>query len=332
MEYNQTISPMKMSEFLASREITQIKLKDGTILNINDSNNKKLYEENTEEIDENQMNEEIEIEEKERHNHYKEGKGYFGQHFKTEYSELCPDWVSGGSIIKRRNNYVLYVSKNCSGNDVALKKKQKKKEEVTNEIVNEQINRKINEHIKEQIKEEIQDQTEEQIEQIKDQIKNLEEKIKNIENQTKENIEQIEEENNKEPQIQIEKEIKQNNESEKKEGEGEIVMEGYVECNEVPILEEKIILRNNENENEENICNDCKEENNINCNENICNECNEELKVENNMNDIQENEKDDLQQQNANEIAEDENLCEECLQQNEGQKVTTTVQVLIPEN
>ena len=109
-------------------------------------------------------------------------------------------------------------------------------------------------------------------------------------------------------------------------------MEGYVECNEVPILEEKIILRNNENENEENICNDCKEENNINCNENICNECNEELKVENNMNDIQENEKDDLQQQNANEIAEDENLCEECLQQNEGQKVTTTVQVLIPEN
>lgn len=330
MEYNQTISPMKMSEFLASKEITQIKLKDGTILSINDSNNQKLYEENTEEIDENQMNDEIEIEEKERHNHYKEGKGYFGQHFKTEYSELCPDCVTGGSIIKRRNNYVLYVSKNCSGNDVALKKKQKKKVEETKEIINEQINEHINEQIKEQIQERIEDQ-------IKEQIKeNIEEQImENIENQIEENIGQIEGENNKESQIQIEKEVNQNNESEKKEnkeGEGEIIMEGYVECNEIPILEEKIILRNNENENEEKICNDCKEENNINNNENICNECNEELKEENNVNDIQENEKDDLQQQNVNEIGEEENLCEECLQQNEGQKVTTTVQVLIPEN
>ena len=133
---------------------------------------------------------------------------------------------------------------------------------------------------------------------------------------------------------QIEKEVKQN-ESEKKEdkkGDGEIVMEGYVECNEIPILEEKIILRNNEDEKGENICDDCKKENNIINNENICNECNEELKVMNNTNNMKESEKDDLQQQNVNEIGEDENLCEECLQQNEGEKVTTTVQVLIPEN
>ena len=73
------------------------------------------------------------------------------------------------------------------------------------------------------------------------------------------------------------------------EGEGqpeEIIMEGYVESNDVPILEEKIILRKDSNNKQENLCNECKNEteniNNIETNENICNECKEEINLENN--------------------------------------------------
>ena len=333
MEDTQMILPTQIREVLSSNEISQIQLKDGTIIRITDSNIPQYNIASQEVQQSNSMNS-VELEEKEGgHNHHK-GMGYFGHHFKTQYyNNLCADCMTGGGVVKKRKNYVLYVSKNCTENDVALKHKLRKSE-------------------KQQIKENIQT--------VQEQIKeNIEEEIKEQEQipvQVEEN--QIEQKENEE-------QLKNN------EGEGQpekIIMEGYVECNDVPILEEKIILRKDSNNKQENLCNECKNEteniNNIETNENICNECKEEINTENNeqqqnniehinneevnveennMNNIQSNEEgeemNEMEQQNINEEGEEENICDDGMNQNEQQKegneeqkLTKTVEVLIPEN
>ena len=256
------ILPTQIREVLSSNEISQIQLKDGTIIRITDSNIPQYNIASQEVQQSNSMNS-VELEEKEGgHNHHK-GMGYFGHHFKTQYyNNLCADCMTGGGVVKKRKNYVLYVSKNCTENDVALKHKLRKSE-------------------KQQIQENIQT--------VQEQIKeNIEEQIKeNIEEQIKENIEEEIKEQEQIP-VQVEEnqiEQKENEEQLKNnEGEGqpeEIIMEGYVECNDVPILEEKIILRKDSNNKQENLCNECKNEteniNNLETNENICNECKEEI-------------------------------------------------------
>ena len=335
------ILPTQIREVLSSNEISQIQLKDGTIIRITDSNIPQ-YNIASQEVQQSSSMNSVELEEKEGgHNHHK-GMGYFGHHFKTQYyNNLCADCMTGGGVVKKRKNYVLYVSKNCTENDVALKHKLRKSE-------------------KQQIKENIQTVQEQIKENIEEQIKeNIEEEIKEQEQipvQVEEN--QIEQKENEE-------QLKNN------EGEGqpeEIIMEGYVESNDVPILEEKIILRKDSNNKQENLCNECKNEteniNNIETNENICNECKEEINTEkneqqqnniehinneevnveeNNMNNIQSNEEgeemNEMEQQNINEEGEEENICDDGMnqnkQQNEGneeQKLTKTVEVLIPEN
>ena len=335
------ILPTQIREVLSSNEISQIQLKDGTIIRITDSNIPQ-YNIASQEVQQSSSMNSVELEEKEGgHNHHK-GMGYFGHHFKTQYyNNLCADCMTGGGVVKKRKNYVLYVSKNCTENDVALKHKlRKSKKQQTQEniqTVQEQIKENIEEQIKENIEEEIKEQ-----EQIPVQV-----------------------EENQIEQKENEEQLKNN------EGEGQpekIIMEGYVECNDVPILEEKIILRKDSNNKQENLCNECKNEteniNNIETNENICNECKEEINTENNeqqqnniehinneevnveennMNNIQSNEEgeemNEMEQQNINEEGEEENICDDGMNQNEqqnegneGQKLTKTVEVLIPEN
>ena len=335
------ILPTQIREVLSSNEISQIQLKDGTIIRITDSNIPQ-YNIASQEVQQSSSMNSVELEEKEGgHNHHK-GMGYFGHHFKTQYyNNLCADCMTGGGVVKKRKNYVLYVSKNCTENDVALKHKLRKseKQQIQENIqtVQEQIKENIEEQIKENIEEEIKEQ-----EQIPVQV-----------------------EENQIEQKENEEQIKNN------EGEGqpeEIIMEGYVECNDVPILEEKIILRKDSNNKQENLCNECKNEteniNNIETNENICNECKEEINTENNeqqqnniehinneevnveennMNNIQSNEEgeemNEMEQQNINEEGEEENICDDGMNQNEQQnkgneeqKLTKTVEVLIPEN
>ena len=375
------ILPTQIREVLSSNEISQIQLKDGTIIRITDSNIPQ-YNIASQEVQQSSSMNSVELEEKEGgHNHHK-GMGYFGHHFKTQYyNNLCADCMTGGGVVKKRKNYVLYVSKNCTENDVALKHKLRKseKQQIQENIqtVQEQIKENIEEEIKENIEEQIKENIEEEIkENIEEQIKeNIEEQIKeNIEEQIKENIEEEIKEQEQIP-VQVEEnqiEQKENEEQLKNnEGEGqpeEIIMEGYVECNDVPILEEKIILRKDSNNKQENLCNECKNEteniNNIETNENICNECKEEINTENNeqqqnniehinneevnveennMNNIQSNEEGEemnqVEQENINEEGEEENICDDGMnqneQQNEGneeQKLTKTVEVLIPEN
>ena len=188
------VLPNKIREVLNSKEVVQIQLKDGTILKINDKKESNYIFENKE----NKLNEiELEEEKEERHNHHKSGAGYFGQHFKTEYNELCPDCLNYGGVIKKRKNYVFYVSKNCTEGDVSLKNKSKKKEkESIQEKINEQIQEQIQEQIKEDIEENIQEQIKENIEEqiqehIEEQIKeNIEEQIKDQEQKEEQNLEQ----------------------------------------------------------------------------------------------------------------------------------------------
>ena len=113
MEMNQIILPTQIREILGSNDISQILLKDGTILKITGSpDSKNVSEKKPQEIIENNQEEKELEEEHEGHNHHKIGSGYFGQHFKTEYNELCPDCMNYGGVIKKRKNYVLYVSNN----------------------------------------------------------------------------------------------------------------------------------------------------------------------------------------------------------------------------
>lgn len=323
MESTQIIFPNQISEVLSSNNISQIQLKDGTIFQVNQIDNQNLKEN------------QIELEE-ERHNHHKGGIGYFGQHFKTEYGKLCPDCSNFGGIVKKRKNYVLYVSKNCTEGDIALKHKIKKKEKEVEKIQGE-IDEKIEEQIKENIEEQINEEIAEQInEQINEHI------MENIE-------EQIQEEQNKEEkEDQLILQNEQQNDQQDKGGEGEIIMERHVEYNDVPIIDEKIILKKDDNicqeckneelnnlEQEENICNECKEEQNLENEQNEENINNEIPAEENNINNVQD-EMNDMEKENINEIGE-ENICDDCQaekqnEENEEQKVTTTVQVLVPEN
>jgi hypothetical protein len=112
-----SILPGEVNQVLTSQQISEILLKDGTILKLSPSKN------------------ECSCAEKENHNHHKDGIGLFGQHFKTEYSQNCPDCSESG-VIKKRKNYVLYVSKNTTDENISKKnincqtQKQKKETKV----------------------------------------------------------------------------------------------------------------------------------------------------------------------------------------------------------
>ena len=121
MESNLSISPQDIHQTLVSNQISEINLKDGTILKV--SNNFGPLKKKKWIRREKDKNENVQQNCKEAHNHYRDGMGAFGQHFKTEYSQICPDCTEGFGIIKRRQNYVLYVSKNVTDGDISKKHK-----------------------------------------------------------------------------------------------------------------------------------------------------------------------------------------------------------------
>ena len=104
MEDTQMILPTQIRQVLASNNISQIQLKDGTILKITNSTNPQ-YCIDSKEAQQSSMKE-VEFEEKEGgHSHHKGGVGYFGHHFKTQYfNNLCADCMIGGGVIKKRQN------------------------------------------------------------------------------------------------------------------------------------------------------------------------------------------------------------------------------------
>ena len=360
MKAPQTILPSLIKQVLLSNDVAQIQLKDGTILTINDSGSK-----NGQYIDEKEEN----------HSHHKGDIGYFGHHFKTEYTKnVCPDCMNReGAVIKKRQNYVLYVSKHCSDNDVALKHKMKNEQikEDIKEQIKEKIEEQIQDQIVEQIKENIEEQINNQVEEQNAQLKHEKEQEEEIQKEEKQeeiqenNInehQEEQEEHHEEQEEHYEEQVEHHEEQEEHQEEHqengnkpeEVIIEGYVECNEVPILEEKIVLRKDQEE-KPCICDECKKEenaHNIENNENICHECEQEennieqnIEIENNEQEgegeLEENndveEMNNQEEENINEIGEDENICDECQEEAQNgagseQKVTQTVQELIPEN
>ena len=124
MQSNLSILLNEIHQTLESSQISEIKLRDGTIIkfspNFGQLNKKKLLRREKE-----NENENVQQECKENHNHHKDGMGAFGHHFKTEYSQVCPDCTQGCGIIKQRQNYILYVSKNVTEDNISKKNKNK---------------------------------------------------------------------------------------------------------------------------------------------------------------------------------------------------------------
>ena len=118
---------------LEPSQISEIKLTDGTILKVSPNfgqlNKKKFLHPGKK-----TQNENVQQKCKENHNHHRDGIGAFGQHFKTEYSQVCPDCTQGSGIIKQRQNYMLYVSKNVTEEDISKKHKNKTVVEVPEQV------------------------------------------------------------------------------------------------------------------------------------------------------------------------------------------------------
>lgn len=129
----QSISPAQIHQTIENNQVTELRLKDGTILKISPKTGqstqqnfilkdkvnliKRKIKNQNENMQKNLNDQGI-------HNHHKDGLGSFGQHFITEYGEFCPDCTEGpGGIVKRRQNYVLYVSKNVTEENLSKKKK-----------------------------------------------------------------------------------------------------------------------------------------------------------------------------------------------------------------
>ena len=234
----QAISPSEIHQTIATNQVTELQLKDVTILKISPKTEQSTQQNfilkekvNLIKRKNKNQNENVQknLNDQGIHNHHKDGLGSFGQHFKTEYGQFCPDCTEGpGGIVKRRQNYLLYVSKNVTEGNLSKKKK-------------------------------------------------------NCDYQINQNA-----------QYQQKIHIGQNYQ---KKGE-KIISQGYVDVNDVPILEPKIRLRS-----EQGICPDC-------------------CQAEKGLNTIQENI--------------EENLCPECNAEQvdniNGEKITTTVKVMVPDN
>ena len=127
-----TISSNEIHQTLENNQITEMTLKDGTIIKISPnsipSNQNNLLGNEITLINKKKKitKKQQEKSGKKNHNHHRDGLGTFGQHFQTQYSQLCLDCTEGpGGIVKQRKNYILYVSKNVTEEDLAKKRKDK---------------------------------------------------------------------------------------------------------------------------------------------------------------------------------------------------------------
>lgn len=81
--------------------IAQIHLNDGTQIYV------------TEEQQEQPEGEYCTCDDITHHHHERDGPGTFGQHYETEYMDPCPNEANiGEGVLKKRDNYVFYISKN----------------------------------------------------------------------------------------------------------------------------------------------------------------------------------------------------------------------------
>jgi len=133
MESIQSITTNEVPQALATNQVTEILLKDGTVLKLAGNSNAKsqekyilrhpgqdsTYVQNqvvTTETNTQQNRTVLMGNKAKQHAHnFKDGNlGAFGQHYRTEYNDVCTHSLKAKGKLKQRKNYVLYVSKNCT--------------------------------------------------------------------------------------------------------------------------------------------------------------------------------------------------------------------------
>lgn len=140
MESIQSITTNEVPQALATNQVTEILLKDGTVLKLAGNSNAKsqekyilrhqgqdsTYVQNqvvTTEANTKQNRTVLMGNKAKQHGHnFKDGNmGAFGQHYRTEYNDVCTHSLKAKGKLKQRKNYVLYVSKNCTENNITRK-------------------------------------------------------------------------------------------------------------------------------------------------------------------------------------------------------------------
>ena len=145
MESIQSITTDEVPQALASNQVTEILLKDGTVLKLAGNSNTNFQEKyilrqagKDSTLSQNQV---IATESnplqgrtvlmgnktKPHYHNFKDGNmGQFGQHYRTEYNDVCTHSLKAKGKLKQRKNYVLYVSKNCTEENNITRKNRRR--------------------------------------------------------------------------------------------------------------------------------------------------------------------------------------------------------------
>ena len=145
MESIQSITTDEVPQALASNQVTEILLKDGTILklagNSNTNSQEKYILRGLDKDSTLAQNQVITTESnplqgrtvlmgnktKPHYHNFKDGNmGQFGQHYRTEYNDVCTHSLKAKGKLKQRKNYVLYVSKNCTEENNITRKNRRR--------------------------------------------------------------------------------------------------------------------------------------------------------------------------------------------------------------
>lgn len=141
MESIQSITTNEVPQALATNQVTEILLKDGTVLKLAGNSNTNSQEKyilrhlgkdstfaQNQVVATGQTQTVLKMGDKtKQHAHnFKDGNmGAFGQHYRTEYNDVCTHSLNAKGKLKQRKNYVLYVSKNCTENNISRKNRRK---------------------------------------------------------------------------------------------------------------------------------------------------------------------------------------------------------------
>jgi hypothetical protein len=145
MESIQSITTNEVPQALASNQVTEILLKDGTVLKLAGNSNTNSQEKYIlRELDKDStlaQNQVITTESnplqgrtvlmgnktKPHYHNFKDANmGQFGQHYRTEYNDVCTHLLKAKGKLKQRKNYVLYVSKNCTEENNITRKNRRR--------------------------------------------------------------------------------------------------------------------------------------------------------------------------------------------------------------
>ncbi len=144
MESIQSIPVNEVPQKLATNQVTEIQLKDGTVLKLAGNSNRNSQEKYilrhpgkdstyvqkplvTTGTEQSRAVLTMGVKSKHHVNNFKDANmGAFGQYYKTEYNDVCTHLLKAKGKLKQRKNYVLYVSKNCTEENNITRKNRRR--------------------------------------------------------------------------------------------------------------------------------------------------------------------------------------------------------------